>query len=61
MLSSVSSTPSTFPCFNLTVQLIINDSLKHAEHFNHLIGKMSKLVSHFRSSTVASDLFDGHL
>ena len=50
----------TFPCLDHVIQLIVNDGLKHAQHFDRLLSKISRLVSHVRHSTVISDVFDGH-
>lgn len=44
------------PCFAHTVQLVIKDGLKEAAQVNKVLGKVSKLVTHIRSSTKASDL-----
>ena len=45
-------------CFAHTVQLIVVDGLKQAEHINRVLGKISKLVSHVRHSTIACDLLE---
>ena len=45
-------------CFAHTVQLIVVDGLKQAEHINRVLRKISKLVSHVRHSTIACDLLE---
>ena len=44
-----------------TLQLVVKDELKHADQMNRVLGKISKLVSHVRHSTQASDLFESEL
>ena len=46
------------PCFSHTIQLVVKDGLKYADQINRVLGKVSKLVSHVRSSTQASDILE---
>lgn len=46
-------------CFAHTLQLVVKDGFKGAEHLNETIKKVSKLVSHVHRSTVASDILEG--
>ena len=48
----------TNACIDHVLQLIVKDGLKHVEHFGRLLGKTSKLVSHVRHGTKASELLE---
>ena len=50
--------PEHLPCFAHTLQLVIHDGFKQAGAINKVIAKTSKIVSHVRQSTTASDIMD---
>ena len=52
----------THPCFAHTLQLCVKTGLKECgEHLTRIITKVSKLVSHIRHSTLATELFENEL
>ena len=53
--------PMHQPCFAHTVQLVVKDGLKQADQINRVLGKITKFVSHVRSSTKASDLLESEV
>ena len=46
-------------CFAHTLQLVVRDGFKVAEHLNETVKKVSKLVSYVHRSTVATDILKG--
>ena len=53
--------PVHLTCIAHTIQLIVGDGLRHAEHMNRVLAKISRLVSHVRHSTHASELLEGEV
>ena len=49
--------PSHFSCFAHTLQLVVKDEMDRADQVKRVLGKVSRMVSHVRHSTSASDLF----
>ncbi|XP_011405772.1 PREDICTED: uncharacterized protein LOC105313774 [Amphimedon queenslandica] len=50
--------PNHYCCFAHTIQLVIKDGLVGADQVKRVLGKATKLVSHLRHSTFASELFE---
>ena len=46
-------------CFAHALQLVIKDGFKHASQIVRVISKCSKLVSHVRKSTIATEILEG--
>lgn len=56
----LSHLPERFPCFAHTLQLVIHDGLKDAgTQTSKLIAKASRIVSHVKKSTLATDVLEG--
>ena len=51
--------PNHYSCFAHSLQLVVKDGMENAEQIKQVLAKASRLVSHVRHSTVASDLFEG--
>ena len=53
--------PKHYPCFAHTLQLVVKDGLQKQDSIGKVISKVSRLVSHVRHSTTASELFSNEL
>ena len=51
--------PNHYSCFAHSLQLVVKDGMENAEQIKRVLAMASRLVSHVRHSTVASDLFEG--
>ena len=50
-----------YPCFNHILQLIVKDGLKQAASMTKVLAKVSRLVSHIRHSTHATELLQNEV
>ena len=57
-IPGLDSKVQTNACIDHVLQLIVKDGLKHAAQFDRVLSKTSKLVSHVRHSTKASELLE---
>ena len=46
-------------CFAHALQLVIKDGFKNAGRIDRVISKCSKIVSHVRKSTIATEVLEG--